>query len=75
MIASSDLERRNDKRGKCLFPEPKTRCMWMWLTCLPPPRLAVIRGKGTGEDEKRKELVLKSGDPAETGSRIVSSQV
>jgi hypothetical protein len=67
MIKGENAFFRSQKPDACGCGSP--------LTCLPPPRLAVIRGKGTGEDEKRKELVLKSGDPAETGSRIVSSQV
>jgi hypothetical protein len=39
---------------KGLSPEPKTTCMWMGLTCLPPPRLAE-KGKGDprgGEKER-----------------------
>jgi len=39
--------------GKAFFPEPKTTCMWMGLTCLPPPRL-VEKGKGNWEDEKER---------------------
>jgi hypothetical protein len=58
MIASGDLERRNEKRAFVSFPEPKTTCMWMGLTCLPHPLTlsAQEREKGTGEDEKRKEF-------------------
>jgi hypothetical protein len=79
MIASGDLETRNEKNTFVSFPEPKTTCMWMGLRCLPHPlRLsAQEREKGTGEDEKRKELIrlharnfgAKSGDSAEAGTR------